>query len=92
MLIRSALGPKGFPIYGGENAPYLWVDFGKENSWDLFQMLLEETGIITTPGSGFGSSGEGFLRFSAFGQRQNIINAVERIQTQWPKSLSLLSI
>ncbi len=91
-LIRSALETKGFSIHGGKNAPYLWVDFGKENSWDLFQMLLEQTGITTTPGSGFGSCGEGFLRFSAFGKRQNIMNAVERIKTQWPKPLSLLSI
>lgn len=91
-LIKEALEPKGFPVYGGENAPYLWVDFGKQNSWDLFQQLLEKTRLITTPGSGFGSCGEGFLRFSAFGNRENILKAVERIKTQWPEQLSLLPI
>ncbi|MCC5832759.1 MAG: LL-diaminopimelate aminotransferase [Chlamydiales bacterium] len=91
-LIREALEPKGFPIYGGENAPYLWVDFGGLESWALFQLLLEETGLITTPGSGFGSCGEGYLRFSAFGNREGILQAVERIETKWPKQLSLLPI
>lgn len=90
-LIRNALHPKGFPIYGGENAPYLWVDFGKRKSWDLFQTLLETTGIITTPGSGFGASGEGFLRFSAFGSRKHILNAIERIEKKWPENLLSMS-
>lgn len=97
-LIREALQQKGGSIYGGENAPYLWVDFREKihaggsynlNSWDLFQTLLQSTQIITTPGSGFGSCGEGFLRFSAFGKRQNILQAISRIQTQWPEQLSL---
>lgn len=91
-LIKEALLPKGFPIYGGENAPYLWVDFGNHKSWDLFQWFLEKTGVITTPGSGFGSCGEGFIRFSSFGKRENIMKAVERIQTKWPEQLSLLPI
>lgn len=91
-LIKEALAPKGFPIYGGVNAPYLWVDFKNRDSWALFQLLLEETKLITTPGSGFGSCGEGFLRFSAFGNRERILQAAERIEKQWPKQLSLLQI
>lgn len=91
-LLKKALEPKGFPIYGGENAPYLWVDFGEMESWNLFQMILEETRLITTPGSGFGSCGEGFLRFSAFGNRERIEQAAKRIETQWPKQLSLSPI
>lgn len=91
-LIKEALLPKGFPIYGGVNAPYLWIDFGEQESWSLFQLLLQETGIITTPGSGFGTCGEGFLRFSAFGSRTHIHQALERIETRWPASLSPLLI
>ncbi len=87
-LIKKALESKECRIYGGENAPYLWVDFGKIESWDLFQMVLEKTKLITTPGSGFGSCGEGYLRFSAFGNRTQILNAVKRIETQWPEQLS----
>jgi LL-diaminopimelate aminotransferase len=86
-LIKNALASKGVCIFGGENAPYLWVDFGKQNSWDLFQHLLETTGLIATPGSGFGVQGEGFLRFSAFGSRSNILKAIERIEKRWPKNL-----
>lgn len=89
-LLKAALETKGFPVYGGVNAPYLWVDFGQFDSWGLFQLLLEETRIITTPGSGFGKNGEGFLRFSAFGNRENIEKAVERIKRRWPAQLSLL--
>jgi LL-diaminopimelate aminotransferase len=86
-LIKKALQAKRLAVYGGENAPYLWVDFGKQNSWNLFERLLETTGIIATPGSGFGAHGEGFLRFSAFGSRPHILNAVERIDRQWPLNL-----
>lgn len=90
-LIRHALQIKGYKIYGGMNAPYLWVDFGEKKSWELFQHLMEETHLITTPGSGFGLCGEGFLRFSAFGTRQNIQKAIKHIETKWPRSLELMS-
>lgn len=86
-LIKQALASKKLTIYGGENAPYLWVDFGKKNSWDLFQKLLETTGLISTPGSGFGKGGEGFLRFSAFGSRAHILKAIDRIEKKWPVNL-----
>lgn len=86
-LIQQALLIKGYPIYGGANAPYLWVDFGQHTSWELFQIFLEEMGLITTPGSGFGSQGEGFLRLSAFGSREHIHKAVQRIHDRWPARL-----
>jgi LL-diaminopimelate aminotransferase len=84
LLIKKALKPKGFPIYGGENAPYLWVDFDKQNAWDLFHTLLEHTGVIATPGSGFGPQGEGFLRFTSFGAREHVLKAIDRIEKRWP--------
>lgn len=86
-IIKQALEAKGLSVYGGDNAPYLWVDFGQKSSWDLFQSLLEHSGLITTPGSGFGKQGEGFLRFSAFGPRAHILKAVERMKEKWPANL-----
>jgi LL-diaminopimelate aminotransferase len=78
-LIKEKLEELGFPVYGGVNAPYLWVYFEKKSSWEMFQYCLEELHLITTPGSGFGPAGEGFLRFSAFGERANILRAIERL-------------
>lgn len=86
-LLREALISKGYQVHGGVNAPYLWVHFGERSSWGLFQRLLETVGIIATPGVGFGPCGEGFLRFSAFGKKEQIEEAVERIHTQWPENL-----
>lgn len=86
-LIRKALENKGLVVQGGINAPYLWVKCGSKPSWDLFQSLMETTGVITTPGSGFGPHGEGYLRFSAFGNRSHILKAVERIEHLWPVHL-----
>ena len=83
-LIKQALENKRLPIYGGVNAPYLWVDCGDTPSWETFQILLEKAGLITTPGSGFGRQGEGFIRFSAFGSREHILNAIKRIEEKWP--------
>lgn len=70
-----------FEVHGGTNAPYLWVKFPKFNSWDAFEHLLEKANVVCTPGSGFGPSGEGFLRFSAFGNRNDILEACERIRS-----------
>lgn len=86
-LLKETLLSKNLSIYGGDNAPYLWVNFGKQSSWELFQRLLEKTGLIATPGSGFGAQGEGFLRFTAFGTRPHLLKAIERIVEQWPDSL-----
>lgn len=78
-LIKGALEKKNYQVYGGKNAPYLWVKIPGKKSWEAFQDFLEKAHIVTTPGSGFGTEGEGFLRFSAFGHRENILKAVERI-------------
>ncbi len=75
-LLRVALQPMGYPIYGGEAAPYLWVDFGEER----FQEFLERYHILTTPGPGFGSAGKGFLRFSGFGSLEDILEATRRLK------------
>lgn len=87
-LIRQALIAKGCHVIGGENAPYLWIDFENGlSSWDLFQCLLEKTHLVTTPGSGFGSCGEGCLRLSAFGSRKHILESVKHIEERWPKNM-----
>lgn len=79
-LIKNALADKGLEIFGGENAPYLWVQFKGRHSWDVFQELLEKFHLVTTPGSGFGASGEHFIRLTAFGSRNTILEAVDRLK------------
>lgn len=79
-LIKATLENKGLEVYGGDSAPYLWVRFKGRNSWDVFQELLENLQIVTTPGSGFGPSGEQFIRLTAFGSRETILEAVDRLQ------------
>lgn len=78
-LLKIAFEKLGAIVYGGIDAPFLWVMFEKKNSWDLFHTMLERYHIITTPGSGFGKQGEGFLRISAFGQRQDVEEVVRRL-------------
>ena len=79
---KIALFLKKKQIYfvGGENAPYLWfkIPFGT-SSWEFFDLLLNETGVVGTPGVGFGKQGEGFFRFSSFARSKDIIEALERI-------------
>lgn len=70
----------GFKTFGGKNAPYVWVQFPGKSSWDVFSEILEQTHIVTTPGSGFGPGGEGFIRASAFGHRENILEASRRLK------------
>ncbi len=80
-LIREGLKDAGLTVYGGVNAPYIWLKTpGGMSSWDFFDKLLSECHVVGTPGSGFGPSGEGFYRLSAFGDRENVIEAVERIK------------
>lgn len=71
----------GLKAYGGVNAPYLWVHFPGSNSWDVFNEILEKTHIITVPGSGFGPAGKEFIRVTAFGHRENILEASDRLRT-----------
>ena len=80
-IIREGLTAAGFDCYGGVNAPYIWLKTpAGVTSWDFFDRLLTEVNVVGTPGSGFGSSGEGYFRLSAFGIRENVIEAVSRIQ------------
>ena len=77
-LIRSAMAGLGFTCAGGENAPYIWVNVGRD-SWEFFDLLLEKAQVVCTPGAGFGKCGEGHVRISAFNSRENVEQALERI-------------
>ena len=80
-LIREGLDSMGITVYGGVNAPYIWLETpGGMKSWDFFDKLLEEAHVVGTPGSGFGPSGEGYFRLSAFGHAADITRAVRSIQ------------
>ncbi|KAL9672674.1 hypothetical protein QQ045_028926 [Rhodiola kirilowii] len=79
-IIVDTFNSLGFKVYGGKNAPYVWVHFPGRSSWDVFAEILEKTHVVTTPGSGFGPGGEGFVRVSAFGHRENIIEACRRFK------------
>lgn len=78
-IISETLVNLGFEVYGGKNAPYLWVRFKGKKSWDVFQEFLDRYHIVTTPGSGFGPAGEGYIRLTAFGHRENIREAAKRL-------------
>lgn len=80
-VIRNGLTKLGLKVYGGENAPYIWLKTPNGlSSWEFFDKLLNEAHVVGTPGSGFGLMGEGYFRLSAFGHRQNIKAAIESIQ------------
>ena len=80
-LLREGLTAAGFQVFGGVNAPYVWIKTpGKTTSWDFFDQLLEKSHIVGTPGSGFGAAGEGYFRLSAFNSLENTEKAIERIQ------------
>ncbi len=79
-LMREAFLKAGLTVYGGQNAPYLWVKTPEGvSSWDFFQDLLFRAQVVCTPGVGFGPAGEGYVRFTAFGNREDILRALERI-------------
>ena len=77
-LIREAVTKLGFSCIGGDNAPYLWVNTGRD-SWEFFDLLLTQAQVVTTPGAGFGPCGEGHVRISAFNSRANVTTALARI-------------
>ena len=79
-IIRDTLTLAGFSVYGGKNAPYIWLKTPRGlSSWDFFDLLLTDAHVVGTPGSGFGPSGEGYFRLSAFGHREHTEEAVTRI-------------
>ncbi|MDO5344392.1 MAG: LL-diaminopimelate aminotransferase [Lachnospiraceae bacterium] len=80
-IILEGLKEAGYCVSGGVNAPYIWLKTPeKMTSWEFFDYLLENANVVGTPGSGFGPSGEGYFRLTAFGSRENTIAAVERIK------------
>jgi len=80
-IIRDGLEAIGLTVYGGRNAPYVWAKTpGRLTSWEFFDKLLNEAHLVSTPGSGFGPSGEGYLRLTGFGRRDQTEEAVERIK------------
>ncbi len=81
-VIREGLSSAGYEVYGGINAPYIWLKTPDGmTSWEFFDYLLSEKNIVGTPGSGFGPSGEGYFRLTAFGTFENSVRAVERIKS-----------
>ena len=81
-VIREGLARAGLEVYGGVNAPYIWVATPQGmGSWDFFDLLLRQAHVVTTPGAGFGPSGEGYIRVTAFGRAEQAAQAVERIQS-----------
>jgi LL-diaminopimelate aminotransferase len=82
-IIRAGLSEAGYTVHGGVNAPYIWVKVPAGlTSWGFFDKLLSQAHVVGTPGSGFGSCGEGYFRLSAFGFRENVEEAVSRIRTR----------
>lgn len=80
--IKSGLQEAGFEVYGGVNAPYIWLKTPEAmTSWEFFDYLLEKANVVGTPGSGFGPSGEGYFRLTAFGSYENTVAALERIKS-----------
>ncbi len=82
-LLLQTLRQLGFEVYGGENAPYIWMRTpGGSGSWQFFDEMLYGARVVCTPGVGFGPSGEGYVRFTAFGSHEQTLEALERIK-QW---------
>ncbi|OOB76827.1 MAG: LL-diaminopimelate aminotransferase [Epulopiscium sp. Nuni2H_MBin003] len=81
VIIRNGFKELGYWLVGGDNSPYVWIKCKDGlDSWAFFDKLLNEAHVVGTPGVGFGKNGEGYFRISAFGQRENVIEAVERIK------------
>ena len=79
-ILRDAVAATGLTVYGGVNAPYLWVKGPEgETSWQMFDRILQQSHVVVTPGSGFGKAGEGFFRISAFNSRENALEAAKRL-------------
>ena len=79
--IKEGLAAAGYTVFGGVNAPYIWLKTPSGmTSWEFFDFLLEKANVVGTPGSGFGPSGEGYFRLTAFGNYENTVRALERIK------------
>ncbi len=79
--IKETLTSLGLTVYGGVNSPYIWVETPNDyDSWGFFDVLLNKANVVTTPGAGFGSCGEGYIRFSAFNDYNKVVEAMERVK------------
>jgi LL-diaminopimelate aminotransferase len=78
-LIANSIKELGFQYVGGENSPYIWIGSDRD-SWEFFDMLLNEAGVVCTPGAGFGKCGQGYIRLSAFNSYANVEKAMTRIR------------
>jgi len=78
-VIREHMTGLGYLVSGGVHSPYVWVHTAGKDSWEFFEMLLREAGVVTTPGTGFGKCGQGYIRISAFNSRENVEEAMQRI-------------
>ncbi|MDA3881653.1 MAG: LL-diaminopimelate aminotransferase [Bacteroidales bacterium] len=80
-IMKESLQEQGFTVFGGVNAPYVWLKTKNGmKSWDFFDQLIEQIQVVGTPGSGFGSAGEGYFRFSAFASREQVIEGMEKLK------------
>ena len=85
-VIKESLESCGFEVFGGVNSPYIWCKTPDNmGSWEFFTKLLEEANIITTPGAGFGPAGEGYIRFTAFGNAEATLEAMDRVKALYAK-------
>lgn len=78
--IKAKMESLGYECMGGENSPYIWID-AKGDSWEFFDDLLNKAGVVCTPGAGFGKCGEGYIRISAFNSYENVVEAMNRIES-----------
>ena len=78
-MVCQGIKELGFDYVGGKNAPYVWID-GKRDSWEFFDILLNKTGVVCTPGAGFGRCGNGYIRLSAINSHENVAKAMQRIR------------
>lgn len=83
-MLKKCFDDLGYTTHGGTDAPYVWVAV-EGSSWDMFAEVLEKTDVVCTPGAGFGVAGDGFIRISAFGHRENIVEAINRFQKAFGK-------
>ena len=80
-IIKEGLERKGLQCFGGIDSPYVWVSCPDGlSSWSFFDLLLDKASVVVTPGSGFGPAGEGYVRVSAYGHRENVESAVRSIE------------
>jgi LL-diaminopimelate aminotransferase len=77
-VICETIDKLGFDYVGGKNSPYIWID-GQMDSWEFFDMLLNKAGVVCTPGAGFGTCGNGYIRISAFNSHQKVREAMDRL-------------